>query len=249
MEDVVLFEQYRGAKDGAEREECRNRIVEKYYPFALKIARKFDRHGVDLDDLNQVAALALIKGVERFDPSVGVKFSTYIAPTIMGEIKNYFRDRARPIRLSRKANETRVAIHAAEDELTVELGRKPSVREVAARAGISEEDAVRFAEAGSVVSFDQPVYRGEEESAVSLYDLIAASDDGAVEQIENRDLLDRAMAHLSEAENRVLALRFGESLSQAETARRMGSSQMQVSRLERKALGKLREIITKKAAE
>ncbi len=244
-----LFEEYRRAEDGAEKSALRNRIVEKYYPFAMKIARKFDRHGVDLDDLNQVAALALIKAVERFDPAMGVKFTTYIIPTVTGEIKNYFRDRARPVRLSRKANEIRVAIRNAEDELTMQLERKPTVREIAQHAGISEEDVVRFAEAGNVVSFDQPVFDGEDESAVNLYDLIATSDDGAVEQVENRDLLERAMSQLTDTERQVLGMRYGDSLSQAETARRMGSSQMQISRLERKALRKLREIITKRAAE
>ena len=123
------------------------------------------------------------------------------------------------------------------------------MREIAQHAGISEEDVVRFAEAGNVVSFDQPVFDGEDESAVNLYDLIATSDDGAVEQVENRDLLERAMSQLTDTERQVLGMRYGDSLSQAETARRMGSSQMQISRLERKALRKLREIITKRAAE
>lgn len=241
MEDDELFKQYRETGDIA----LRNRLVEKYLYIAAVIARKFTGRGVEYDDLYQVASLALIRGVERFDPEKGVKFSTFITPTITGEIKNYFRDRSRVIHLPRKVNELRAAIRKASDELTAETGRNPSAREIAARVGVGEEEVLRCAEAGKILSLDQPA----EENGMNLYEIFAAEDDGSVEQVENRDAILTALRTLNPAERRLIELRFGEELSQTETAGRMGVSQMYVSRLEHKILEKLRENLGKGMAE
>ena len=244
MNETALFEKYRETGDV----QLRNEIAEKYLYIAAVLARKFTGRGVEYDDLYQVAALALVKGVERFDPSKGVKFSTFITPTVTGEIKNYFRDHARVIHLPRKVSELRAEIRKATEELTAELGKAPSAREIAAKLNVSEEEIVRCVEAGHVVSLDRPAHETEE-GGTSLHELLAATDDGGLEEFERRDALESAMKPLRPAERTLLKLRFEEGLSQTETARRMGVSQMYVSRLERKVLEKLRETLNKGLAE
>lgn len=234
MEEKELFERYKQTGGVA----LRNQIVEKYLYIAAVIAKKFVGRGVEYDDLYQVAALALIKGVERFDPSKGIKFSTFITPTVTGEIKNYFRDRSRLVHLPRKVAELRTGIKKAAEELTSETGRTPTAKELAARLGVSEEEIVQSAEAGMTVSLDRPLEDGEG----SFYDVFAAdSGEKEFEKFENRDALDAAVSGLSEAERTLVRLRFGEELSQTETAKRMNVSQMYISRLEHKVLQKLKE--------
>lgn len=241
MDDKELFARYKETGDPA----IRNEIVEKYLYIASVIAKKFVGRGVEYDDLFQVAALALVKGVDRFDDTKGLQFSTFITPTITGEIKNYFRDRSRLVHLPRKVSELRVNIKRASEEILAETGRKPTAKELSARLGVSEEEIVRAAEAGGVVSLDRPV---ESEEGMSYYDVIPAEDD-AFEKIENRDAIRAALGELSPQERELVALRFQRELSQTETARRMGVSQMYVSRMERKILDKLRENFKKNSAE
>lgn len=241
MNDEELFEQYRATHDVA----LRNAIVEKYLYIAEVIAKKFSGRGVEYDDLFQAASLALMRGVDRFDPSRGVRFSTFITPTIAGEIKNYFRDHARSVHLPRAVSELRANIRETNDRLTVELGRTPTTREIATALGVSEEEVVSGAEAGTVVSLDRPAAEGE----TTFHELIASADDGGIEQLENRDLLLSVLEKLGEAERILVKYRFVECLSQAETAKRMNVSQMRVSRLERKTLEKLRALLNKEMAE
>ncbi len=241
MNEEELFQQYHETHDVA----LRNQIVENYLYIAQVIAKKFSGRGVEYDDLVQVASLALMRGVDRFDPARGVRFSTFITPTITGEIKNYFRDHARVIHLPRAVSELRADIRDTDDRLTVELGRKPTAQEIASALGVSEEEVVSGAEAGTVVSLDRPTADGD----TTFHELIAAPDDGGIEQMENRDLLNSALEKLREAERTLIRHRFVEGLSQAETAGRMHVSQMCVSRLERKTLAKLRNLLQKEAAE
>ncbi len=241
MQEAELFEKYRESGDIA----LRNEIVEKYLYIAAMIAGKFAGRGVEYDDLYQVASLALVKGVERFDPAKGVKFSTFITPTITGEIKNYFRDHSRVVHLPRQINELRTSIRKAAEELTVERGHNPTAREIAERLGVSEEDVLSCAEAGGVVSLDRNV---SEEDGMTYHELIAAADD-SLEDFENRDVVRSVLAGLSGAERKLLKYRYGEELSQTETAKRLGVSQMYVSRLERKVLEKLRKTLGKVMSE
>ncbi|MBR7185938.1 MAG: sigma-70 family RNA polymerase sigma factor [Clostridia bacterium] len=243
MDDGALFQKYRETGDVS----VRNEIAEKYLYIASVLAKKFAGRGVEYDDLYQIAALALIKGVERFEPEKGVKFSTFITPTITGEIKNYFRDRSRLVHLPRSVSELRARIRDAAEAITLETGKHPSAREIAVCLNLSEEEIVRAQEAGSVVSLDATV--GTEEEGASFHERLAAKDDGAIERIENRDALEAAMRGFSARERALLELRFGEALSQTETAKRMGVSQMYVSRLERKLLERLRENMRKGMAE
>lgn len=242
MDDKELFARYKETGDPA----IRNEIVEKYLYIASVIAKKFVGRGVEYDDLFQVAALALVKGVDRFDETKGLQFSTFITPTITGEIKNYFRDRSRLVHLPRKVSELRVNIKRASEEILAETGRKPTAKELSARLGVSEEEIVRAAEAGGVVSLDRPVE--SEEEGMSYYDVIPAEDD-AFEKIENRDAIRAALGELSPKERELVVYRFQRELSQTETARRMGVSQMYVSRMERKVLDKLRDNFRKNSAE
>ncbi len=243
MDEAELFTTYAATHDLA----LRNKIVERYLYIAEMLAKKFVGRGVEYDDLYQVASLALIKGVERFDPSQGVKFSTFITPTITGEIKNYFRDHSRLVHLPRRVNELKLGIRKAAEELAMETGKQPGAREIASRLGVSEEEVVSIAEAGAVVSLDSPA--PESERGGDFHELVAAADDGEIEVMEQRDVLESAMKGLRPCERSVIEYRYLEGLSQTETARRLGVSQMYVSRLERKVLGKLRENLKKGMAE
>lgn len=238
MEDKELFRRYRETGDVT----LRNEIVEKYLYIASVIAKKFVGRGVEYDDLYQVAALALLKGVDRFDETKGLQFSTFITPTITGEIKNYFRDRSRLVHLPRRVSELRVNLKKVADEYMAETGMRPTAKELAARLNVSEEEVVRAAEAGGVVSLDNPV--DDDEDAMSFYEVIPAEEDN-LERIENRDELESALSILSAEEKRLVAYRFDQELSQVETARRMNVSQMYVSRMERKVLSKLKERLNK----
>ncbi len=242
MNDEALFRQYRETGNIA----VRNEIVEKYLYIAAVLAKKFVGRGVDYDDLYQVASLALIKGVDRFDERKGLKFSTFITPTITGEIKNYFRDRSRLVHLPRKVSELRVSIKREAEKYLAETGKNATAKELAARLGVSEEEVLRCSEAGGIVSLDGPVDREGEN--MSLYDVLPA-EENVFEDVENRDAVRAALASLSEQERRLVKYRFGQELSQMETAKRMGVSQMNISRMERKILQKLRENLKKSMVE
>ncbi|MCI8344004.1 MAG: sigma-70 family RNA polymerase sigma factor [Clostridia bacterium] len=243
MEDGELFKRYRETGDIADR----NRIVEKYLYIASVLAKKFVGRGVEYDDLFQVASLALMKGVERFDESKGLQFSTFITPTITGEIKNYFRDRSRLVHLPRRVAELRVKIKRAADELLTETGKKPTAQQLAQRLNVTEEEIVRAMEAGAVVSLDRNADQ-DGEDGMSFYEVLA-SEDNFAEQLENRDMVVSAVKKLNDTEKEIIRCRFDEELSQTETARRMGVSQMFVSRMERKILDKLKNDLKKSMAD
>lgn len=242
MNEEELFRRYRETKDVA----LRNRIVEKYLYIASVLAKKFVGRGVEYDDLFQVASLALIKGVDRFDERKGLKFSTFITPTITGEIKNYFRDRSRLVHLPRKVSELRVSIKKQAEAFFAETGRHPTAKELADRLHVSEEEVIRCSEAGGVVSLDSPVDRDGD--GMSFHDVLSDGED-LFEDVENRDAVHAALKTLSDDERKLVACRFGQELSQTETAKRMGVSQMNVSRMERRILQKLRETLKKTMVE
>ena len=255
MEDSELFRQYRETKDVA----VRNKIVEKYLYIAAVLAKKFVGRGVEYDDLYQVACLALIKGVERFDESKGLKFSTFITASRLRHLGLYaggiqvtvrdpnFRDRSRLIHLPRRVAELRVSLKKASDEILSQTGKKPTIKQLAERLHVSEEEIVRAMEAGGVVSLDRTTEK-EDDEGMNFYDILA-SDDGALESFENRDAIRSAVKGLNETERTILDYRFRQELSQTETARRMGVSQMYVSRMERKILEKLRTQLSKDMAD
>ncbi len=241
MTERELFAKYRETGDLA----LRNQIVEKYLYIASILAKKFVGRGVEYDDLYQVASLALIKGVDRFDERKGLQFSTFITPTITGEIKNYFRDRSRLVHLPRRVSELRNSIAAAQEELTKTLGCKPTAAEIAKSLSVTEEEVLSAQEAGGIVSLDRPA---SDEDGLSYYDVLPAETD-AFERFEVHDAVSSALDTLTDKEREMIMYRFREELSQAETARRMGVSQMYISRMERRVLEKLREKLKKSMAE
>ena len=245
MEEEIngLFRQYRETGDVS----IRNRIVEKYLYIAAVLAKKFVGRGVDYDDLYQVASLALIKGVDRFDERKGLQFSTFITPTITGEIKNYFRDRSRLIHLPRRVAELRVSVKKAADEILSETGKKPTAKQLSERLGVSEEEIVRAMEAGGVVSLDRPV-ESDDDEGMSFYDVLPASDD-YFEALEINDTVRSALRSLDETERTIVRYRFEDDLSQTDTAKKLNVSQMFVSRMERKILAKLKEELKKSMAD
>ena len=217
----------------------RNQIAEKYLYIADILAKKFVGRGVEYDDLKQVASLALLRGIDRFDPSLGMQFSTFITPTITGEIKNYFRDKSRAIKVPRRLGEIGAQVRAFSNRYLSENGVKPSVREIAEGIGVSEEYVVRAMEIAGTVSLDG--LRGtDEDGEQSMYGLIA-DDEDEFERFETKEALKAAMAGLTDTEKQLVKYRFVEELSQSETANKLGVSQMFVSRLERKLLARLKE--------
>lgn len=241
MEETELFALYRKTRDPA----VRNEIVEKNLYIAAMIAKKFSGRGVEYDDLYQVASLALMKGIDRFDETKGIKFSTFITPTIAGEIKNYFRDHSRLIHLPRRVSELRAEARHAAEELFAATGKNPSVYEIAEKIGASEEEVVSAMEAGGVVSLDRPA---DGEDGGALLELLPDRSD-AFDRIEREDIVRAALKELSSNERTLVSYRFGQELSQMETAKRMNVSQMYISRLERKILEKLRVSLKKSLAE
>lgn len=231
-----LFRRYRETGDKA----IRNEIAEKYLYIADILAKKFVGRGVEYDDLKQVASLALLKGIDRFDTSLGMQFTTFITPTITGEIKNYFRDKSRIVKLPRRLSEISANVRAFSSDYESKNGIKPSIREISEQLGLSEEEVVRALEVGGTISLDGVANSGEDDNEQSLYALIPDNDD-RYERLEVKDALRSAMKDLSDTEKEVIRYRYIEELSQSETARRLGVSQMFVSRMERKLLAKLRE--------
>lgn len=230
-----LFRLYKESGDIA----LRNKIAEKYLYIADILAKKFVGRGVEYDDLKQVASYALLRGIDRFDPDLGMQFTTFITPTITGEIKNYFRDKSRLIKLPRRLSEISAAVRNYSAEYESETGVKPSVKRVAQALSISEEDVVKAMEIGGTVSLDaMPVGDGEEER--SLYGLLSDGED-KYEDFEVKETLKAAMRDFSDTERALIKFRYVDELSQSETAQRLGVSQMTVSRVERELLRRLKE--------
>jgi RNA polymerase sigma-B factor len=232
-----LLREYAGTRDPALRE----RLVDLNQDLVHFIARRFANRGEPLEDIEQVGFLGLIQAIDRFDPSLEHEFSTFATPTIMGEIRRHFRDRSWAVRVPRRLQENLLRVHGAEQQLQASLGRAPSIEEIAAHLGLEPDDvlaALEVSPAQHAVSLQAPV-GGEGDEATALADRLGSEDEG-LDRVEMRDLLERAMAHLSPRERRIMALRFVEQLPQTEVAKRLGISQMHVSRLQRAAVDHLR---------
>ena len=216
----------------------RNEIAEKYLYIAEILAKKFAHRGVPYDDLVQEASMYLLEAIESFDETRGLQFSTYVTPTITGKLKNYFRDKARMLKVPRRLSELNLEIRRFSERYLSEHGKTPSVREIAQTLGYDEEEVVKALEIGGTISIDSEV--GGDEDGRTLKDVIPA-DENAFESFELKQTLAAVMSDFSELESGIVRLRFVDELSQTETAARLGVSQMTVSRLERKLLAKLKE--------
>ena len=227
---------------GAERRpEDRAWLVERYLPLARHVAARYRGGSEPLEDLEQVASLALVKAIDRFDATRGTSFSSFAVPTISGELRRHFRDHTWALRVPRDLQELAVKVGKAEPALQLELGRVPTAAEVADHLGCSIEELLEARDAAGanrMSSLDAPVASEEDEGA-SLADLLGADDDG-LEHVERALTVDSALESLDAREREILRLRFHEELTQAAIGERVGLSQMHVSRLIRQALETLR---------
>jgi len=224
----------------------RSQLIERHLPLVKTLARKFDNRGEPLEDLIQQGTIGLIHAVDRYDPERGSKFATYATTTIVGEIKRYFRDRKWALKVPRRLQELHLTINHVVEVLTQRLGRSPRIEDIAQEVGASEEEILAAMEMGhayEVLSLERDVYP-ESESSDQVIDGLGAVD-RSLENYEQSALLQEALATLEPRERRIIEYRFFEDLSQAEVAETEGISQMHVSRLQRRALAKLREYMEK----
>ena len=231
-----LFKRYKETGDVA----IRNEIAEKYLYIADILAKKFVGRGVEYDDLKQVASYALLRGIDRFDPDLGMQFTTFITPTITGEIKNYFRDKSRMVKLPRRLGELSAAVKQFAAEYEAKEGEKPKISLIAERLATTEEEVVKALEIGGTFSLDSMAGSEEDDQNKSLYGLLA-NDEERYEQFETKEALAAAMRDFSDTAKLLVKYRYVDGLSQSDTAKRLGVSQMFVSRMERKLLTQLRE--------
>lgn len=228
-----------------ERDHVRDQLVTLHMPLAEQIAKRFANRGEQHDDLVQVATIGLIKALDRYDPGRGVEFGAFATPTIEGEIKQWFRDKAPMVRTPRRLQELRQMVHRATAELTHEFGRAPNDTELASRIGVTEDDvraAHESAAAYRTVSLDVPAQREPDTdgSGLTFADRFG-SEDAALETVENRAALKPLLTRLTVRERRIITMRFFDGMSQAQIAAELGISQMHVSRLLTRSLARLRE--------
>lgn len=226
-----------------QRTEYRDRVIEAHLYIAEIIARKFSGKGVDYDDLYQVAAMALFKAAGRFDPEKGVQFSSFVTPSMVGEVKNYFRDKSRSIRPPRRSSELARIVEKVREELTQSLHRAPRVDEIAKAADLSEDEVLEGLEAAASQPVSLDMNTTDDDEQLTLGHAIGAEEKG-YSAFETSDMLRRGMALLNDRQREVLTLRFFENMSQREVAEHLGISQMSVSRAERAALEQLRAAVT-----
>jgi RNA polymerase sigma-B factor len=230
------------------RRECRDALVHLHLPLVDHCARRFRNRGEPFDDLVQVGTIGLLKSIDRFDPDRGVEFSTYATPTIIGEIKRYFRDKGWAIRVPRRLQEMRMMIGTATSELSQSLGRSPTPREIAEQIGVSVEEVMEGLESSnaySTLSLDAGS-DSEEGGGTSILDAIG-EDDAALEHVEIRESIKPLLEQLPPREKQILMLRFFRGMTQSQIAAEIGVSQMHVSRLLTRTLEQLRESLNGKA--
>ncbi len=218
---------------------ARDRVVDAYQGLAYSLAGRFAQRGEELDDLNQVALIGLLKAIDRFDPDRGAELTTFATATILGELKRHLRDRGWSVRLPRRVHDLHLQAQQAIDELTQEFGRSPTLPEIAGRLDVGTDEVVEALDAGGLrhsTSLEAPLSSGEDHSLnnrIGVRDHRLAEIDG---QLELSPLLSR----LSERQQQILNLRFVVGCSQTEIASMVGVSQMQVSRLLARSLAQLR---------
>jgi len=223
----------------------RETLILHHQPLVRSIAARFLGAGEELDDLVQVGNIGLIRALECYEPQRGARFSTYATATIRGEIKRYFRDKAGPVKIPRAMREMCAAAQRVASVMRGELGRAPTLVEVAARLGASEEATQEALAAGAALmpaSLEAPLETKRSEGMLTLLDCMGRRD-GALETFAAYEVVRIALAGLSAREQEVIRLRFFEEMSQSQIAARMQLSQMHVSRLQRRGLGQLRRLL------
>jgi len=244
---VELFELRARATDPVEQQVLLERIVELNLEIARGIAQRFRGRGVELEDLEQVAFVGLMKAATNYRLDAETPFIGYAVPTIRGEIRRYFRDSAWTVRIPRRLQELQGLVSAKLPELEQELGREPSTEELAACLEVDEaeiEQALAARGCFNVLSLDRPA----DDDGLSLAEVVPDEDDVAVSRLEAVDMLQPILDDLGPRERRILELRFVEGWTQSDIGAEVGVSQMQVSRLLRRTLNELRERLAPLAA-
>ncbi|WP_219462977.1 SigB/SigF/SigG family RNA polymerase sigma factor [Nonomuraea rhizosphaerae] len=238
--EELLAEMVDATTADSHRERLRERIVEMHRPLAMEIARRYRYRGEPQEDLLQAAYVGLMKAINGFDPTLGHAFRGYAVVTMTGEVKRHFRDRTWAIRVPRLYQERRSELNRLVADLSQDLGRSPTVAELAARMNISEEDVLLTLDASaaySTLSLDAPL--GTDDDAASLGDVIPEDDD-TLSTMLDREAVKPLIDALPSREKHILLLRFFGNMTQAEIAAEFGISQMHVSRILRKVLDQLR---------
>ncbi|MBW1600474.1 RNA polymerase sigma factor SigF [Streptomyces sp. JJ38] len=241
----LFVERLRTLDEGtAEHQYVRNTLIEINLSLVRYAARRFRSRAGETEDMIQVGTIGLIKAIDRFDPQRGVEFTTFAVPYIMGEIKRFFRDTSWSVRVPRRLQELRIDLAKAGDELTQRLGRSPTTAELAQRLGLSEEEIIEGLVASNGYTAGSLDAGAEEPgdhhgNGPSIADRIGESDP-ALEGIENIQALRPLIARLGEREKRILCMRFGEEMTQAQIGAELGLSQMHISRLLSRTLATLR---------
>ncbi len=245
LSEYELLTRVRQQKDQAAREE----LITRYLPLVRSLARRFMSRGQPLEDLIQVGSIGLIKAIDRFDLERGVELSTYATPTILGEIKRYFRDKGWAVKVPRALQDLNVRLNRVIEHMTVDLQRSPTIAELAAATQVSEEEVVEALESGRAYS-SVSIFSGgsgEDEESLELLDCLG-QEEQAYDLFEQRRVLAPAMESLDPRERLILHLRFFEGMTQTQVAVRIGISQMHVSRLIRKSIDSLRQTMTEQQA-
>ena len=232
-----LFALYKEQGD----EDARNELMMSHLNLVRFLASKFKNRGEPLDDLVQVGTIGLIKAIDRFDPERGLEFTTYATPTILGEIKRHFRDKGWSVRVPRRLQELSSKVNQATDELTKELQRTPSTEEVASKLGVTVEEVLEAMESSSAYS-SVPLESGgsDDDDAPAVIDHYASVDQDLAAS-DDRMVIEDTIKEFSPREQEVIRMRFNDNLTQVEIAKRLGVSQVQVSRLLLRTLKKLQE--------
>jgi RNA polymerase sigma-B factor len=238
VSDHALFVRYAHDRDPATREA----LVEQFMPLAKHLARRYAGRA-DGDDLLQVASIGLLKAIERFDPDRGLAFSSFAVPTILGELKRYFRDSTWTVRVPRDLQELSLRLDSTSQELTGTLGRAPTAAELAEHTGTSLEqvvEALATRSAHSPDSLDRPYGDGEDEDPK---DRMGGQVDPGYREVEDITTVDTLLAGLSDRDRLILELRFRGDLTQAEIGERLGLSQMHISRIIRRSIAALQGVV------
>ena len=217
-------------------------LVEGYLPLCRAIARRFRGQGVEQEDLEQVAAIALMKAIERYEPERGFRFTTFAMPTIAGEVRNHIRDKGSAVRVARDTRSRLYQLRKVTDALTQRLQREPSLREIAEEMNVTPDDLLALLDArdaSETMSMDAAM--SSDEDAQRLEERLGVQDDG-YEQVEQQQWMHWIFQQVTPQERLLLEKRYIDRLGQRETAKALGVSQMQVSRMERRILARLREM-------
>jgi RNA polymerase sigma-B factor len=242
-DDKLLLRRYHEQGDLQAREE----LIERYMSLVRSLARRYSYRGEQLDDLVQIGAIGLIKAIDRFNLDRGVELTTYATPNIIGEIKRHFRDKGWSVRVPRGLQELNVQISKLIEQLTVQLGRSPTIPELAEAAGVEEEAVLEALESGRAYSsVSLSTGASDEEGELDPLESLG-SEDHEFEISEDRAVLAPGFKVLDARERKILHLRFFSGLTQSQIADQIGISQMHVSRLIRRSLEKIRQEIAEES--